>query len=141
MYCKNCGAWVDVNSLYCSKCGFHQGDTTQYQNNNGNHNRMVRSQEQNYSMKPQYHYSLGGYAVPDNKRVVCGVMAILLPSFGINNFILGEYKKGLLHLILLVLGIFTGGVTYLISFIWSIVEGVKIFNRTYIVEPDKWFSI
>lgn len=78
--------------------------------------------------------------VPEEKRMLCGLLAIFI-TLGIHNFILGETKKGILHILLVFPGILLAGIPWLLGAIWSIIEGVKILNRTYVVDSDKWFAL
>ncbi len=58
----------------------------------------------------------------EKNRITAGVLAILLGTMGIHQFYLGNMKKGLLHLILLITGIGS-----LASTIWAIYEGILLF--------------
>jgi TM2 domain-containing membrane protein YozV len=62
----------------------------------------------------------------DKSKVVAGVLGIILGGFGIHNFYLGYTKKGIIQLILGVCGIFTCGMTSVVSEIWGLIEGIMI---------------
>ena len=81
-----------------------------------------------------------GSSVPEDKKTLCGVLAIVL-WFGVHNFILGEKYKGILKIILVLVGSWVYGIGGILAGVWSIIEAVKIFQGTYVVEPDKWFAI
>ena len=81
-----------------------------------------------------------GNSVPEDKKTLCGVLAILL-WFGVHNFILGETYKGILKSILVLVGSWIFGIGGILAGVWSIIEGIKILNGTYEVAPDKWFAI
>jgi len=81
-----------------------------------------------------------GNGVPEDKKTLCGVLAIVF-WFGIHNFILGETYKGILKIILVVVGSWIFGIGGILAAVWSIIEGIKILNGTYEVAPDKWFAI
>jgi TM2 domain-containing membrane protein YozV len=64
--------------------------------------------------------------VPDKQRVIYVLLAILLP-FGVNNFYAGYNSRAILQLILAVpAGVLTCGITYLVVWIWSIIEAITV---------------
>jgi TM2 domain-containing membrane protein YozV len=82
----------------------------------------------------------------ENKKMLAGILAILLGSLGIHKFILGYTKEGVILLILGVLGIFTCGITSSISWIVGIIEGIMYltksdeeFYNTYQAGKKPWF--
>jgi TM2 domain-containing membrane protein YozV len=76
------------------------------------------------------------YDPAQSKRVVAGILAILLGAYGVHRFYLGDMKGGLLH----ILACFSGcGVI-------SIIEGIiylrmtdEQFYQNYIVNKKAWF--
>lgn len=54
-------------------------------------------------------------------RLVAGLLAIFLGSFGIHSFYLGDTKKGIIHLVLSLTGILA-----LASTGWAIGEGIML---------------
>jgi TM2 domain-containing membrane protein YozV len=62
-----------------------------------------------------------GYVQKD--KMAAGLLAILIGGFGIHNFYLGNTGKGVAQLLITVLSCFT---LYIVSLIWSIIEGVQI---------------
>ena len=78
--------------------------------------------------------------IQDNKKVACGILAILLGPFGIHKFILGYTNEGI---ITLVITLFTCGT---VSSIIGLVEGIvyltksdEEFYQTYQVNKKGWF--
>ncbi|WP_130733269.1 TM2 domain-containing protein [Flavobacterium sp. J27] len=76
----------------------------------------------------------------DNKKVACGILAILLGSFGIHKFLLGYTNEGI---ITLVITVFTCGT---VSSIIGLIEGIiyltksdEEFFQTYQVNKKGWF--
>ncbi|MEO8516153.1 MAG: TM2 domain-containing protein [Flavobacterium sp.] len=76
----------------------------------------------------------------DNKKIACGLLAILLGPFGIHKFILGYTNEGI---ITLVITVFTCGS---ISSIIGLIEGIiyltksdQEFYQTYQVGRKGWF--
>lgn len=79
--------------------------------------------------------SLGG----ENKKVLAGVLAILIGSLGIHKFILGYNKEGIIQLIATFV---TCGIAGIIPFIEGIVYLTKSdeeFYNTYQVGKRPWF--
>lgn len=79
--------------------------------------------------------ALGG----ENKKLVAGILAILLGSLGIHKFILGYQKEGIIQLIA---SFVTCGVAGIIPFIEGIIYLTKSdeeFYNTYQVGKKGWF--
>ncbi|MFN7587925.1 MAG: TM2 domain-containing protein [Planctomycetota bacterium] len=75
----------------------------------------------------------------ESKRVLCGVMGILLGGFGIHRFVLGDTTGGILRI---VISIVTCGVGSLIGFIEGIIYLTKTdeqFVNEYQVGKKAWF--
>ncbi len=82
----------------------------------------------------------------ENKKMLAGILAIILGSLGIHKFILGYTKEGVIMLVLGLLGIFTCGITSSISWIVGIIEGIMYltksdeeFYETYQAGRKPWF--
>ncbi len=83
----------------------------------------------------------------DNKKILAGVLAILLGSLGIHKFILGYNKEGIILLVVtLILGVFTCGIGASIAGIIGLIEGIiyltksdEEFHNTYVVGKKPWF--
>ncbi|WP_242092523.1 TM2 domain-containing protein [Aestuariivivens sediminicola] len=83
----------------------------------------------------------------ENKKVLAGVLAILLGSLGIHKFILGYNREGIIILIVtFVLGLITCGFGASITGIIGIIEGIIYltktdaeFYNTYQVGNKPWF--
>jgi TM2 domain-containing membrane protein YozV len=83
----------------------------------------------------------------ENKKVLAGILAIVLGSLGVHKFILGYNKEGVMLLVAtLVLGFFTcgfgAGLTGLIGIIEGIIYLTKTdeeFYNTYQVGQKPWF--
>lgn len=76
---------------------------------------------------------------PENKKVVAGVLAILLGYLGIHKFILGYIKEGIIQI---VLSIITCGIAGIIPFIEGIIYLTKTdeeFYHTYQTNKRGWF--
>jgi TM2 domain-containing membrane protein YozV len=86
-------------------------------------------------------------ATGDNKKVLAGVLAILLGSLGIHKFVLGYNKEGIMMLVVtLIIGTFTCGIGASLMGIVGLIEGIiyltksdKEFYNTYQVGKKPWF--
>lgn len=87
----------------------------------------------------------------DNKKILAGILAILLGTFGVHKFILGYNKEGIILLSIAVVGILTtcliiGAFILWIPGIIGLIEGIiyltksdEEFYRTYQVGRKPWF--
>ena len=83
----------------------------------------------------------------DNKKVLAGVLAILLGSLGIHKFILGYNKEGVILLaVTLIVGFFTCGIGAGLTGIIGLIEGIiyltksdEEFFNTYQAGQKPWF--
>ena len=90
-----------------------------------------------------------GNAVPnqESKRVLAGVLAIILGGLGIHKFILGYTKEGIIMLIsTFVLGIITCGIAAWVVGVIGLIEGIiyltksdEEFVYTYQTNSRGWF--
>ena len=85
-------------------------------------------------------------ATGENKKLLAGIIAILLGWIGIHKFILGYNKEGIILLVLGLLGFFTCGITSGISGVIGLVEGIiyltktdEDFYNTYQIGTKPWF--
>ncbi|MAT82100.1 MAG: hypothetical protein CMJ29_10725 [Phycisphaerae bacterium] len=79
----------------------------------------------------------------NQKKVVCGILAILIGAFGIHKFILGYTSAGLIMLLVTVL---TLGILGFIMQVVGIIEGIMYltksdeeFYNTYMANRKDWF--
>lgn len=86
-------------------------------------------------------------ATGDNKKVLAGILAILLGAFGIHKFILGYNKEGVIMLVVtLLIGAFTCGAGAGLMGIIGLIEGIMYltksdeeFYNTYQAGRKPWF--
>jgi len=86
-------------------------------------------------------------ATGDNKKILAGVLAILLAGLGVHKFILGYTKEGIIILVItLILGILTCGIAGWVMGILGLIEGIiyltksdEEFYNTYQVGKKPWF--
>lgn len=83
---------------------------------------------------PQPQQSQGG----SDKKVVAGILGILVGIFGIHKFYLGYTKAGVIQLILgLLCGI--GGIIGLIEGIIYLTKSDEEFEEAYVINQKEWF--
>lgn len=83
----------------------------------------------------------------ESKRVLAGILAIILGSLGVHKFVLGYTTEGLIMLVLtFIIGIITCGLSAWAVGIISLVEGIiyltksdEEFIQTYQVNKRGWF--
>ena len=86
-------------------------------------------------------------ATGDNKKVLAGILAILLGGFGIHKFYLGYTKEGFILLAAtIVISIFSFGLLGFLVWIFTLLEGIIYltksdddFYNTYQVGKKPWF--
>lgn len=76
---------------------------------------------------------------PENKKIVAGVLAILLGYLGIHKFILGYTQEGIIQLIISIVTCGLGGVIGLIEGIIYLTKTDEEFYQTYQVGKKGWF--
>lgn len=75
----------------------------------------------------------------ESKRVLCGVLGILIGGLGIHRFVLGDTKGGLLRILITVVTCGFGSVLGLIEGILYLTKSDEEFVRVYQVEGKEWF--
>jgi len=83
----------------------------------------------------------------ENKKILVGVLAIVLGSLGVHKFILGYNKEGIILLaVTLVVGFFTCGIGAGLTGIVGLIEGIvyltktdEEFYNTYQAGKKPWF--
>lgn len=127
-YCTKCGAVNDDTALYCSNC-----QTPLSQVNSG--------------YQPMQSVNPGALtdwqAMGADKKMVAGILAILLGSLGVHKFILGYTTEGV---IMLLISVLSCGILAVVPSVIGIVEGIMYltksdeeFVRTYIQSKKGWF--
>ena len=83
----------------------------------------------------------------DNKKIMAGILAIVLGALGIHKFVLGYTKEGIIMLVItIVLGVVTCGIAASAMGIVGLIEGIiyltksdEEFYRTYQIGKKPWF--
>ena len=115
MYCRNCGSPILLNAPdVCANCGANKGDGSKFCPNCGT---PLLAEE----------------VTPPKSKLVAGLLALFLGTFGIHNFYLGYTTKAIIQLsvsvVFLVLGCCTVGISCIVTAgigIWAFVEGILI---------------
>ncbi len=85
----------------------------------------------------------GGYGgVPpdvNQKKVLAGVLGILLGGLGVHRFILGDTMGGILRIVITLVTCGLGSIIGLIEGIMYLVKTDEEFYRIYILEKKAWF--
>lgn len=83
----------------------------------------------------------------ENKKLLTGILAIVLGGFGIHKFILGYTKEGIILLVAtIILGVLTCGLAGWVAWVIGLIEGIiyltksdEEFYNTYQVGKKPWF--
>lgn len=75
----------------------------------------------------------------ENKKMIAGVLAIVLGSFGVHKFILGYTKEGIIQIIATVVTCGFAGIIGLIEGIIYLTKSDEEFYNTYQVGKKGWF--
>jgi TM2 domain-containing membrane protein YozV len=76
---------------------------------------------------------------PENKKIVAGVLALLLGSLGIHKFILGYTTEGIIQIVISLVTCGVGGIVPFIEGIIYLVKTDEEFYQTYQVNKRGWF--
>ena len=86
------------------------------------------------------------FSAHENKKLLSGILGILLGWLGIHKFVLGYNTEGIILLVLGLLGFVTCGITSGISWLIGLIEGIiyltktdEEFFSTYQVGRKPWF--
>ncbi len=74
-----------------------------------------------------------------DKKVLAGVLGIVLGGLGIHRFILGDTKGGLLRIVITLLTCGAGGIIGLIEGIIYLTKSDEEFVELYIDQKKEWF--
>jgi len=135
-FCSNCGSELLEGADGCVKCGKLVGSvktgeniaksgTTKFCSNCGSEvaegadmcmkcGKLVNTQK--------------AVSSESKSKLVAGLLAFFIGSFGVHNFYLGDNKKGIIHIVLFCGGFLTFGVTSFASAVWALIEAITIFT-------------
>jgi len=75
----------------------------------------------------------------ENKKVLAGILAIIIGSLGIHKFILGYTKEGIIQIVISFITCGIGGIVPLIEGIIYLTKSDEEFYNTYQVGRKPWF--
>lgn len=76
---------------------------------------------------------------PENKKIVAGVLALLLGSLGVHKFILGYTTEGIIQIVISIVTCGIGGIVPFIEGIIYLTKSDEEFYQTYQVNKRGWF--
>lgn len=135
MFCKNCGKEMNDNQAICLGCGVKTGEGNKFCWNCGNavdENAEV-CLSCGVAVKNTSNYLAG------KDKILIVVLLLLVGTFGVHNFLMGENKKGIGKIILFAAGFLTCGITDIVLAVLLIMELVKILTDKYEVNTNKLF--
>ena len=129
-YCTKCGAINDDTAQYCTTC---QAPLTPISGPIGGGYQPMQSVNQGAGAMTDWK------AMGADKKIVAGILAIVLGWAGVHKFILGYTTEGIIQL---VIGLLTCGLSNIIGIVEGIIYLTKSdedFVRTYIQGRKGWF--
>jgi TM2 domain-containing membrane protein YozV len=75
----------------------------------------------------------------ENKKLIAGILAIVIGSLGIHKFILGYTQEGIIQIIITIVTCGLGGIIGLIEGIIYLTKSDEEFYQTYQVGKRGWF--
>jgi TM2 domain-containing membrane protein YozV len=78
-------------------------------------------------------------AEPENKKLLCGILAILIGYLGVHKFILGYTQEGIIQIIISIVTCGFGGIIPFIEGIIYLTKSDEEFYQTYQVGKRGWF--
>lgn len=125
-------------SRYCTKCGAINSDTAQYCTN-------CQAVLAPVSTGYQPMQSVNPNAMIDwqkagaDKKVIAGVLGILVGGFGIHKFVLGYTTEGIITIVITILTCGIGHIIGLVEGIIYLTKSDEEFVQTYIQGKKGWF--
>jgi len=74
-----------------------------------------------------------------DKKVLAGILGILLGGFGVHRFVLGDTTGGLIRIGITVVTCGMGSIIGLVEGIMYLIKSDEEFVQTYLVEKKAWF--
>ena len=75
----------------------------------------------------------------ENKKMLAGILGIVIGSLGVHKFVLGYNKEGIIQIILSIVTCGVGGIIGLIEGIIYLTKSDEEFYETYQVNKRPWF--
>lgn len=123
MYCTNCGKEMNDNQAICLNCGVKTGVGKAYCGNCGSavapEADVCTSCGVSLNRAP---------AVSTRNKIAAGLLALFLGTLGIHWFYLGDNKKGMIYLLVSLLGgLVSCGVASAVIAVIALVDAIRIF--------------
>lgn len=127
-----------MNSRYCTKCGAINDEMAQYCTNcqaalspvSGGYQPM-----QSVNQNAMQDWKQAGA----DKKVIAGVLGILVGGFGIHKFVLGYTTEGIIMIVITILTCGIGSIIGLVEGIIYLTKSDEEFVQTYIQNKKGWF--
>ena len=74
-----------------------------------------------------------------DKKVLAGILGIVLGGFGVHRFVLGDTKGGVIRIVISLVTCGMGGIIGLVEGIIYLTKSDEEFVRTYIQGKKEWF--
>ena len=124
-YCTKCGAINDEMAQFCTNC---QAQLSGVSSGSGYQQQTVPPGAMT-DWK-----ALGG-----DKKIMAGILGILVGSLGVHKFVLGYTNEGIIQIVISVFTCGIGGIIGLIEGIIYLTKSDEDFVRTYIQNKKGWF--
>ena len=123
---------------YCTKCGAINDDMAQFCTNCQSPLTPVSSGYQ--PMQSVHPGAMTDWkAMGADKKIVAGILGILVGGLGVHKFILGYTTEGLIQIAISVITCGVGGIIGLVEGIIYLTKSDEDFVRTYIQNKRGWF--
>lgn len=123
-YCTKCGAVNDETAQYCTNCQAALAPVhTGYQ------------PMQSVNQQAMIDWKQAGA----DKKVIAGVLGILIGGFGVHKFVLGYTTEGIITIVITLVTCGVGHIIGLIEGIIYLTKSDEEFVRTYIQNKKGWF--
>ena len=141
VFCTKCGTQNDDTAQLCSMCyatlpliGSRPAAQADYKPPYESSYQPIQPPAAMYAQPAPHDWQSAGA----DKKIICGILAIVCGGFGIHKFILGYTNEGIIQLVLgLCFGI--GGIIGIIEGIIYLTKSDEEFVRTYIQGHKGWF--
>lgn len=126
-YCTKCGAINDEMAQFCTNC---QAPLSPVSTGSGGYQPMQ-------SVHPNA--MTDWKSMGADKKVIAGVLGILVGGLGIHKFILGYTTEGIIQIAITVITCGAGSIVGLVEGIIYLTKSDEDFVRTYIQNKKGWF--
>ncbi len=142
MFCRNCANDLDPKAVVCPACGFAPRQEKKFCHNCAN------PTEPNQAVCLKCGVALQGeLSIGENRKLIAGLLGILLGWLGIHKFYLGYNTEGITMLVVSIAGYFlTCGIATSVMAVIGLIEGIMYlvksdqeFEQTYIINKKGWF--